>query len=80
MIKFSIPEINFACIYAGESKHETIDNIIYAIPHITEPDMISLAECVIDKIGMLTDEQYAEHNFTEQFTDDYERDYVEYAG
>jgi hypothetical protein len=72
MIKFSVPETNLACIYAGESKHETIDNIIFAIPHINERDMVVLAERVIDKIGMLTDEQYAEYDFREQFTDEYE--------
>jgi hypothetical protein len=75
MIRFSVPEINLICIYAGETKHETIDNLIFAIPDFTEHEFTKLAERIIDKIGMLTDEQYAEHNFREQFTDTY----VEYA-
>ena len=75
MLKFTIPEINFICIYADESKEKTIDNIIVAIPDFTEREFIGIAESVIDKLDIITEDEFTEHNFSEQFTDDC----VEYA-
>ena len=69
MIKFDVIEINFICIYAGKTKSETIDNIIEAVPDFTDREFIGIAERVIDKLDLITESEFAEHNFSEQFAD-----------
>ena len=76
MINLSVPEINLISIYADNTKLETVDNIILAIPDFTEREMVKIAERCIDKLDLMTDEQFAEFNFSEQFADEYADEYV----
>ncbi|MDR2559918.1 MAG: transposon-transfer assisting family protein [Oscillospiraceae bacterium] len=69
MIKFDVIEINFIYIYAGKTKSETIDNIIEAVPDFTDREFIGIAERVIDKLDLITESEFTEHNFSEQFAD-----------
>jgi hypothetical protein len=57
---------------AAQTKLETIDNIILAIPDFTEREFVMLAERVIDKLDMITEPEFMEHNFSDQFSDDYD--------
>jgi hypothetical protein len=66
---FTVPEINLICLYVGESKHDTIGNIISAIPDFTEHEFTKLAESAIYKLEPLTEAEFAEYNFREQFSD-----------
>ena len=75
MMKFTIPEINLICIYAGKSIDETVDNLIQSMPDYNEHEFTKIAESAIDKFETLSEAEFAEYNFAEQFTDDY----VEYA-
>jgi hypothetical protein len=67
---FTTPETNLICIYAEETRLETIDNIIFAIPDFTEREFVEIAENAIEKLSMLTDDEFSEQNFSEQFTDE----------
>jgi len=69
MSHFTVPEINLICLYAGENKYDTIDNLIFAIPDFTEHEFTKIAEKAIEKLGALTMEEFAEYNFREQFTE-----------
>lgn len=68
MGKFTTPEVNFICIFAGNTKAETISNIMSGIPSIYEPEMVEIAEQSIIKLDDITESEFEEMNFTENFT------------
>jgi len=69
MVQFTIPEINIICIFAGDSKAETIANIMDGIPHFShDKNMIDIAEQSIIKLDTLTETEYENMNFNENFT------------
>ena len=70
MNNFTIPEVNIICIYAGDSKAETIANIMDGIPHFSDDKaMVDIAEQSILKLDTLTDDEYEGMNFKENFTE-----------
>jgi len=69
MKKFTVPEINFICIYAGDSKKETISNIMDGIPSIYDKELLEVAEKSIIKLDEITESEFEEMNFTEIFAD-----------
>ena len=69
MEKFTIPEINFICIFIGDTKAETIGNIMDGIPNMYEKDLVEIAEQSIMKLDEITESEFDELNFTENFTD-----------
>jgi len=71
MREFTVPEINFLCIYAGKNREETVCNIMSAIPVFTDGELVRLAEDVIVKLDRLSDSDFSDWDFAEQFTDDY---------
>lgn len=68
-MKFTTEEINFICIVSGNTREETLDNIFEAMPDINDEDMKNIAESVIGKLDVMTDEEYAEFNFADNYTD-----------
>lgn len=68
-MNFTTEEINFICIVNGKNREETLDNIFDVMPEIDDDDMKSIAENVIGKLDGMTDEEYAEYNFADNYTD-----------
>lgn len=68
-MNFTTEEINFICIVNGKDREETLDNIFDVMPDIEDEDMKSIAESVIGKLDGMTDEEYAEYNFTGDYAD-----------
>ena len=68
-MNFTVEEINFICIALGKTRAETVSNIFEMLPDIHDADMKTIAERVICKLEVITDEEYAEFNFTENFAE-----------
>jgi len=71
MDKFTVSEVNIICIYAGDTKEETIVNIMDSIPDFFDYDkeLAEVAEQSIIKLETLTEAEFAEMNFIECFTE-----------
>lgn len=59
MNRFTVEEMNLISIYADSSKAELVENITAVLPFM-EPDMRELAASTIQKIGALSEAEYAE--------------------
>jgi len=68
-MSFTVEEINFICITLGKTRAETVSNIFEMLPDIHDADMKTIAERVIGKLEVITDEEYAEFNFSENFAE-----------
>lgn len=68
-MNFTTEEINFICIAIGKNREETLDNIFDMMPDIEDEDMKNIAESVIGKLDGMSDEEYAECNFADNYTD-----------
>ncbi len=68
MMNFTVPEINLIYIYLGATRNETINNITEGIPHITDPDMLWLAESTLGKLTKLSDEEFTLRDFEVEYT------------
>ena len=68
-MNFTVEEINFICIAIGKTRVETVSNIFEMLPDIHDADMKIIAEMVIGKLEVITDDEYAEFNFTENFAE-----------
>jgi phage terminase Nu1 subunit (DNA packaging protein) len=69
MVEFTVSEINFICIYVGDTKEETIANIMDSIPNLYEKELVEIAEQSIIKLDTLTESEFAQANFVECFTE-----------
>lgn len=67
-MSFTVEEINFICIALGKIRAETVSNIFEMLPDIHDYDMKTIAERVIGKLDQITDDEYAEFNFSENFS------------
>jgi len=68
-MSFTVEEINFVCIALGKTRAETVSNIFEMLPDIHDSDMKIIAERVIGKLEKITDEEYAEFNFLDNFAE-----------
>ena len=68
-MSFTVEEINFICIALGKTREETVSNIFEMLPDIHDYDMKTIAERVIGKLDQITDDKYAEFNFSENFAE-----------
>lgn len=68
-MSFTVEEINFICIAIGKTRAETVSNIFEMLPDIHDADMKIIAERVICKLDQITDDEYAEFNFSENFAE-----------
>ncbi len=55
---FTVEEVNFICIFAGESRSKAIEDMERALPHLDDPDMVELSNRVIEKLQNMTDEEF----------------------
>ena len=54
----TVEEVNFICIFAGESRNKAIKDIEKALPHLDDPDMEELSNRIIAKLQNMTDEEF----------------------
>jgi len=66
---FTVPEINIICIYKGETKAQTIENIMSALEHMTQSDeeLKAEMETVIVKLEKITETEFAEYIFEPEY-------------
>jgi len=72
MSKFTIPEINLLCIFAGKDKDTTILNFMSALPDFDDKEVITLAEGIIEQLDKMCESDFSDWDFAEQFVDDYD--------
>lgn len=57
---FTVEEVNFICIFAGENRSKAIEDMERALPHLDDPDMVELSNRAIGKPRGMTDEEFEE--------------------
>jgi hypothetical protein len=72
MINFTVPEINFLCIFADKDKDSTIYNIMSAIPDFTDNELVALAEEIVVKLDKMRDSDFSDWDFASEFTDGFD--------
>lgn len=68
-MEFSVAEINFICIVKGDNREDTINNIIDVLPDLEDKEMIEIAETVIGKLESISDSEYDELAFEDNYAD-----------
>lgn len=68
-MNFTIEEINFICLVNGKDREETLNNIFDVMPDIEDKEMKDIAESVIGKLDGISNEEYADCNFSENYAD-----------
>jgi hypothetical protein len=68
-MNFTIEEINFICIVNGKDREETLDNIFDVMPDIEDEEMKDIAESVIGKLESISDSEYDEFAFEDNYAD-----------
>lgn len=61
-IRFTIEEENIICIYLEDSREQTAQNILAAMPYM-DGDMKQLAAAAVGKLQAITDSEFAEMEF-----------------
>lgn len=59
MDNFTVEEINLMCVFEGQDRAGMIADIKNVIPHIQDSDMAELAEQVLGKLEVMSDEEFA---------------------
>ncbi len=62
---FTVEEVNFICIFAGESRSEVIEDIERALPHLDDTDMEELSSRMLGKLQNMTDEEFEQRELIE---------------
>ena len=68
-MEFSVAEINFICIVKGENRKDTINNIFDVLPDLEDKEMIEIAETVIGKLESISESEYGEFAFEDNYAD-----------
>ena len=68
-MSFTVEEINLICIALGDTKDDTINNLFEMIPDMNDDDMVAIAERVIGKLDGMTEQEFRERNFKEEFSE-----------
>lgn len=68
-MEFSVAEINFICIVKGDNREDTINNIFDVLPDLEDKEMIGIAETVIGKLESISDSEYDEFAFEDNYAD-----------
>lgn len=68
-MEFSVAEINFICIVKGDNREDTINNIFDVLPDLEDKEMIEIAETVIGKLENISDSEYDEFAFEDNYAD-----------
>ena len=62
-IRFTIEEENIIAIYAEDSREQTVENILAAMPYM-DGDMKQLAAAAVGKLQAMADSEFAEMEFS----------------
>ena len=62
---FTVEEVNFICIFAGESWSKVIEDMERALPYLDDSDMEELSNRVSGKLRGMTDEEFEELELVE---------------
>ena len=68
-MSFTVEEINLICVAIGDTKDDTINNLFEMIPDMNDDDMVAIAERVIGKLDGMTEQEFSERNFKEDFSE-----------
>ena len=68
-MSFTVEEINLICVAIGDTKDDTINNLFEMIPDMNDNDMVAIAERVIGKLDGMTEQEFRELNFKEDFSE-----------
>ena len=68
-MSFTVEEINLICIALGDTKDDTINNLFEMIPDMNDDDMVAIAERVVGKLDGMTEQEFRERNFKEDFSE-----------
>ena len=68
-MSFTVEEINLICIAIGNTKDDTINNLFEMIPDMNDDDMVAIAELVVGKLDGMTEQEFCERNFKEEFSE-----------
>ena len=60
MDKFTVEEINLMCVFEGKDRKGMAADIKNVIPHIQDSDMVELAGQVLEKLEVMSDEEFAQ--------------------
>ena len=55
---FIVEEVNFICIFAGESRGKVMEDIERTLPYLDDLDMVELSSRIIGKLRNMTDEEF----------------------
>lgn len=61
-IRFTVEEENIICIYLEDSREQTTQNILAAMPYM-DGDMKQLAVAAVGKLQAITDSEFAQMEF-----------------
>jgi len=70
MTGFSVLTVNIISMFIAGTKEDTIDNIMGAMPYITDSEMKKLAEQTIIMLDSITEKDFAEIDFTADYDED----------
>ena len=62
---FTVEEVYYICVFAGESRSKAIEDMERALPHLDDPDMVELSNRIIGKLRGMTDEEFEELELAE---------------
>jgi len=68
-MSFTVEEINLICIALGNTKDDTINNLFEMIPDMNDANMVAIAERVVGKLDGMTEQEFRERNFKEDFSE-----------
>ena len=68
-MSFTVEEINLICIALGETKDDTINNLFEMIPDMNDSDIVAIAERIVGKLDGMTEQEFSERNFKEDFSE-----------
>ena len=68
-MSFTVEEINLICVAIGDTKDDTINNLFEMIPDMSDDDMVAIAERVVGKLDGITEQEFRERNFKEDFSE-----------
>lgn len=68
-MSFTVEEINLICIALGDTKDDTINNLFEMIPDMNDEDMVVIAERVVGKLDGMTEQEFRERNFKEDYSE-----------
>ena len=68
-MSFTVEEINLICVTIGDTQDDTINNLFEMIPDMNDNDMVGIAERVIGELDGMTEQEFRERNFKEDFSE-----------